>query len=560
VATGNDERILSMLRQYQQDACEAVWNHLCSKKGNPVVCSPTGSGKSWMLAELTRKAIKEYRGRVLLLAHRKELLEQNAEKIATMGIDCGIYSAGLKSRDIDHDCVVAGIQSVYRRAEDFGARHLCIIDEVHLVPRDGEGMYKRFLSDLRRINPHLRLVGLTATPYRLDCGPLCRPDALFQKVCYSASIQELIRDRFLAPLTTKATTAQADLSAVHLRGGEFIPHEAEAAFAGIVEPACLEIVQKATDRHTCLVFCSGIKHAEAVTECLERLTGEDVGLVTGDTFPMTRERILADFKSGRLRWCVNVDVLTTGFDAPNIDLIAVLRGTMSPGLFAQIVGRGFRLHPHKIDCLVLDFGGNIKRHGPIDSPSYGVQDKRQSHPGEAPIKHCPNCESEVLASARECDECGFRFPDPDANHGTQADQAAILSNPITFLVEAVSYALHRKRSGEGPPTLRLDYECQREDAEGNLSREKISEWVCIEHDGYAYEKARRWWADRSRAEFPVDVQEAVSLCERGAVASPFKLTAIKEGRWWRIQSVVLDPVPESWEGAVDPWAEEEVPF
>lgn len=552
------------LRWYQSEACDAAWQHLCNSVGNPVICLPTGAGKSWVIADLCRVAVEQYGGRVLVLAHRKELLEQNAEKIGTVNpdLEVGAYSAGLKSRDTEHAVVVAGIQSVFRRAAEFGQRHLVIIDEVHLVPHDGEGMYRTFLDDLRSINPNLRMIGTTATPYRLDCGPLCRPDGIFQKICYSAPVRQLIDEKWLCLLTSKPAEATVDTSGLHLRGGEFIQRETEDLFSGVVSSACREIVSKATGRRAVLVFCSGVRHAEQVATELEHLTGERVGIVTGETMPLERQAVLDNFKAGRLRWCCNVDVLTTGFDAPNIDCIAVLRATMSPGLFAQIVGRGFRIHPDKTDCLVLDFGGNVKRHGPIDSPEYGVQDRRQRNAGEAPTKKCPNCEEENLIAAAECVECGFQFPrDREASHDDTAASDNILSEPELFIVEEVSYSRHVKRKA-GPddkPTLRVDYVCHVDGADGNLSEEAISEWVCIEHTGYAGKKANRWWNERSNFEQPPTVTEAVDLANRGALAPPRSITAARQGRWWRVLSYDLESKPdEIAEVEVDEW--EEVPF
>jgi DNA repair protein RadD len=254
-----------------------------------------------------------------------------------------------------------------------------------------------------------------------------------------------------------------------------------------------------------------------------------------------------------------VDVLTTGFDAPNIDCIGVLRATMSPGLFAQIVGRGFRVHPEKTDALILDFGGNIKRHGPIDSDEYGVQDKRQRTAGEAPVKTCPNCQTECLIGAAECRECGFAFPrDRDASHDQQADDSQILSEPETWLVEAVRYAVHYKRKDlDAPPTLRVDYECQRDETGGNLSGETISEWICLEHEGFARRRAERWWRARSIHDVPETVSEACDLCRRGAVASPRSIVAARQGRWWRELLAVLDELQEEWSGeecGEDPFA------
>lgn len=560
------------LRWYQSAACQAVWDFLCQRLGNPVVCLPTGSGKSLVIGQLCLDAIERWGGRVIVLAHRKELLTQNAEKIrdAAPGLDVGIYSAGLGARNTEQGVIVAGIQSVFRRAEEFGQRHLVLIDEVHLVPHGGEGMYRRFLDDLRAICPHVRMAGLTATPYRLDSGPICRPDGLFHRVCYSAPIRPLIAEGFLCNLTTRPAETTVDTSGLHLRGGEFIPGETERLFSGVVTGACQELVAKAAGRRSVLVFCSGVAHAAQVAAELGRLTGEPVGVVTGESLPIERDAVLGQFKRGRLRWVCNVDVLTTGFDAPGINCIAVLRATMSPGLFAQIVGRGFRVAPEKQDCLVLDFGGNIRRHGPIDDPAYGIQDTRQKTAGDAPTKVCPNCGQEVLISATECPECGWQFPrDRDPKHDDRADDSKILSEPETWIVEMVSYVRHTKRK-PGPddrPTLRVDYTARKEGVEGNLKEEVISEWVCLEHDGFAGRKAARWWRKRSAAAVPETIDEAVDLAQRGAVSSPRSITLARQGRWWRVLSADLDERPETWADEVsgdDPFAtvgqEEEIPF
>jgi DNA repair protein RadD len=550
------------LRWYQSESVQAAWDFLRSSPGNPVICLPTGAGKSLVIGELCREAVERWGGRVIVLAHRKELLQQNAAKIraAAPGLDVGIYSAGLDRRDTEHSVVVAGIQSVFRRAEEFGQRHLVLVDECHLIQPDGFGMYRTFLDSLRSINPRLRMTGLTATPYRLDSGPLCRPDGLFQKICYSAPVRRLIADGYLCNLTTRPAATTVDTSGLKLRGGEFVASDAERLFSGVVDAACSELVRLAAGRRACLVFASGVTHADQVATHIERLTGERVGVVTGDTWPMLREQTLSDFRQGRLRWCVNVDVLTTGFDAPNIDCIGVLRATMSPGLFAQIVGRGFRVSPEKSDCLVLDFGGNIRRHGPIDSDDYGVTDKRQRTAGEAPVKSCPNCHTECLIGATECRECGFIFPrDREANHDHQADDSQILSEPETWLVESIRYAVHYKRKDpEATPTLRVDYDCRREGASGDLAGEVISEWVCLEHAGFARKKAERWWKARSVLDPPETISEACDLCRRGAVGAPRSIVAARQGRFWRVLSAALDERPEEWaseEAGVDPFAE-----
>jgi DNA repair protein RadD len=564
-------------RWYQDESVAAVWQHLCTQQGSPVVVLPTGAGKSLVIAMLCRDAVQRFNGRVIVLAHRKELLQQNAEKIRALlpDMDVGIYSAGLNSRDTDHDIVLAGIQSVYERAGEFGSRQIVIIDEVHLCNSDGEGMYKTFLGKMREINPKLRMVGLTATPFRTGEGKLCRPDALFQSVCYEASIKRLINEGYLSNLITATADNTVDTSGLHIRAGEFVVNEMVALFddEAKIKLACQELVTKTQGRKSTLIFCSGVHHAESVAETIQQLTGEECGIVVGDTPPIERASMLARFRSGELKRLCNCDVLTTGFDAPGIDAIAVLRATASPGLFAQICGRGLRTAEGKQDCMILDFGSNVKRHGPLDDPDYGKQSKGGSKGnGDAPTKTCPNCEEELHLSATECD-CGFQFPRQLARHETQAGSDQVLSGnePIVeWVVDEFAMARHKKKGGtpDDPDTLRIDYICHEPGTDGNLARQRVSEWVCLEHDGYAGRKAQDWWLKRCLVSAN-GIDDAIELWERGAVATPTAIRTKKDGKWLRVVGYDLDPIPErdEWrdvgESVVDvndEWAMDDVPF
>jgi DNA repair protein RadD len=544
-------------RYYQQAANDAVWHYLSSTSGNPVAVLPTGAGKSLLAAMLVQQAL-DFDARVLVVQHRKELIQQNAEKIRLLlpDVDLGINSAGLRQHARDNDVLCCGIQTVYKKAFDFGRRELVIVDEAHLIGTDSESMYGKFLHDLKQVNPKLRVVGLTATPYRTGEGPICRPDKLFQRVCYEAFTGDLIAQGFLSPLTNKAAEATVDTSGIKMRGGEFINSDAEKAFdtSDNVKAACEEIVIKCRDRSSILVFCSGIHHAGSVAETLAAFTGEEIGTVTGDTFPMERDRILSDFRSGRMRWCVNIDVLSTGFDSPRIDAIAVLRATMSPGLFAQIVGRGLRKHEGKQDCLILDFGENIKRHGSLDDPNYGRltggsggsrEGTQAENNGRG--KPCPNCGLDVAPRCVECPECGFVFP---AKHEAQADSDSEITGkapPQVWDVESVAWAKHqRKGDSLALPTLRIDYMCQPHgEPQGNLTATKISEWVCIEHTNFARTKACLWWQVRSSAPVPETVEDALILLDRLACRMPVQITTEKDGKWYRIKACeFVDEIPD----------------
>src|SRR5690606_38064539 len=215
------------------------------------------------------------------------------------------------------------------------------------------------------------------------------------------------------PLKSKAGRRKADTSGLRTsggRGGEFIAGEVEALMDddNLVRSACREIVDQTADRNSVLIFAAGVDHALHIQKVLEEM-GRECGFVCGETLPFERTQTLDRFKSGDLKYLVNVNVLTTGFDAPNIDAVALLRPTNSPGLYYQMVGRGLRLHPSKESCLVLDFGGNILRHGPVDALQ--VEDRSPGN-GEAPAKECPQCNAVIHAAYSVGPECGYEFPPP----------------------------------------------------------------------------------------------------------------------------------------------------
>ena len=531
-------------RWYQSEANQAAWQFISDGRGNPLIVLPTGAGKSIVIALLIRQAV-EWGQRVLVVAHRKELLQQNADKIQRLtGLKVGINSAGLNERDIDSTVICAGIQSVYRDAAEFGKRGLVVIDEAHLISDDGGSMYRQFLDGLQQHNRRLFCVGLTATPYRTGEGSLAGDGKLFSGICYEAKTGALIEAGFLSTLTNNPADSQADLKGVKVKGGEFVAAEMEAAFTTdtIIHTAVCELTIACEHRKSILVFCAGVSHAEQVAAALRDLTAQDVGLVTGETHAIERQRVLSDFRNGTLRWCVNVDVLTTGFDAPGIDAVAVLRATMSPGLFAQIVGRGLRIADGKTDCLILDFGGNLQRHGALDADDYGISKPRNSDGSEAPSKVCPKCKQEVHLSAVKCSECGHLFVrqmDQTPRHGDEIDTTSSIvgaPEPQWYDVQEVNWHLHAKKNTPGkPPTLCVSYYVSDDTMPaGNLGWIVVREWVCFEHEGFALSKAFAWWDARSVFPFPASVAEAVIALNQGSARKPSRLLVKREGQWDRI--------------------------
>ena len=514
------------LRPYQRDAVNAVYEHLRDKDTNPCVVIPTAGGKSLCIAQVAKDAVTLWGGRVMILAHVKELVEQNAGKLKSICPDLkvGVYSAGLDRRDVVQPVVVAGIQSVYNRIEEFKPFDLVMIDECHLIPPDGEGRYRTFLEAAKRANPNIRLIGWTATPYRTQGGLICKPENLLNEVCYEIGVKELINRGYISKITAKAGKVKADTEGLHVRAGEFVAEDVEKLMGEdrLVSSACREIVELTKDRKACLVFCTSVAHCRKVAQQIARLTGEECAVVTGDTpagerdetiMRLRGESVKADLFGDMppLRYACNVSVLTTGTDIPRLDTIALLRPTNSPGLLVQMVGRGFRLSPEtgKTECLVLDYGRNIERHGPIDM----IKVKEPGQGGGEPLaKECPNCRSMVALSVMLCAECGYQWPRKEEErkvHEATAAKVGILSGEVTvekFPVMHTIYQVWEKRGAPpgSPKTVRVTYDVD------YLTH--YSEWLCPEHTGYARRKFETWWREHAHPDCPVP-RTAEEVCE-----------------------------------------------
>jgi DNA repair protein RadD len=473
-----------MLRDYQQHTIDQLYAWFAAgNAGNPCLVLPTGSGKSHIVAALCKDALQNWpETRVLMLTHVKELIEQNAAKMREHwpNAPMGIYSAGLRSKRLGEPITFAGIQSVRSNAQQLGHIDLVIIDECHLVSHKDEGSYRHLLADLTAINPALRVVGLTATPYRLGHGLITDAPALFHAMIEPVSIAELIYKGFLSTLRSKPTNATFDLSGVHKRGGEYIESELQAAIdtdennVAVVD----EVIDRAEGRKAWLFFCSGVHHAEQIAALLNQ-RGIPAACVVGTTPKADREQILADFKAGRLRALTNANVLTTGFDYPDIDLIAMLRPTMSASLYVQMAGRGMRVKSHTDHCLVLDFAGVVQAHGPITA----VQPPKKAGKGngEAPVKVCDACNELVHISAKVCPTCDTPFPEPEKPKLELHHDDIMGVDVQEMTVTEWRWRKHTSRAS-GKEMLAVSYY-------GGLSDPLVEEYFPVTHGGYAGEKA-----------------------------------------------------------------------
>ncbi len=384
------------LRDYQQQAVNNVIRFFQKQKAPAVVVLPTGAGKSLVIAELARIA----KGRVLILAHVKELVEQNYEKYKSYGLSAGIFSASLGLKDWDQKAIFGSVQSVSRAPDEFFNNFsLLVIDECHRVAEEGSTQYQDVIRKLQARNPQLCVLGLTATPYRLGLGWIYEYSQVgeiktdkkrfFKQCVYELPLSYMIKNKYLTvPVKVDIPVTCYDFSELSEKDRTFTTLEVEQILKSqkrltpFIIKNIIDITEK-FNRQGVMIFSGSIKHAE---EIMTYLPEDQARLVIGDTDMKDRDQIISDFKAKKFKYLVNVSVLTTGFDAPHVDVIAILRPTESNSLYQQIVGRGLRLSDDKKDCYILDYTG--MGHD-IYAPE--ITDKRPSKNSVQVRIPCPKC-------------------------------------------------------------------------------------------------------------------------------------------------------------------------
>lgn len=399
-----------ILRDYQEKAVRDIFDYVCNNSGNPVVIAPTGSGKSVIIAEIIRRSLAWWPGtRVLVLTHQKELIEQDMDKLHRIApdLDLGVYSASLGSKDASHDVTFASIQSICKNRE--ATFNFVIVDECHLINNDESGNYRSYLGTL-----NCKVVGFTATPYRLGQGEIVGEGTIFDHYIETIGILEMQRRGYLCRLRSKLTLTEFNLKNVGKAMGEYKQGELDKAVNTLRnnEAVAKELawyVANAGIKHM-VVFCTSVEHAYAMKSLLCSLDVSTI-CVEGKMDKKAREEAIAEFTSGKAVCATNVNVLSIGFDYPEIDCIAMLRPTLSTALYVQQAGRGLRIAEGKESCLLLDFAGNVKRHGPVGNlSSIPSAKKGKGGSGVPPMKVCPECLEIVQASSRVCPTCGHEFP------------------------------------------------------------------------------------------------------------------------------------------------------
>jgi DNA repair protein RadD len=397
------------LRPYQQDAANAALAWMVKSTASFVIDAATGAGKSHIIAEIARVIHAKTGKRVLCLAPSAELVTQNREKFLATGNRASMFSASAGAKELRFPVVFGSPLTVKNKISRFqkeGADGyaLVILDEAHGITPT----VRDIIEAMREANPNLRVCGLTATPYRLGSGWIFREhadgringetethDPYFSKCVYKIDARALIDMGFLTrPVIGEIHASGYDTAGLTLNSrGQFDADAVDRAYHGQGRKTAAivaDVVTQARDRRGVMFFAATVQHAR---EILESLPPELSEIVTGETPKAKRESILNRFKAQQIKYLVNVSVLTTGFDATHVDVVAILRKTESVGLLQQIIGRGLRLHPGKDDCLVLDYTTNIEHHCP-DGDLFAPEIK-----AHAPSEGGNGCDA-------ECKTCG----------------------------------------------------------------------------------------------------------------------------------------------------------
>jgi DNA repair protein RadD len=394
---------------------------------------------------------------------------------------------------------------------------IILIDECHLISHNGQTQYRRFFEAVRQINPNAKIIGFTGTPFRSDTGRLDEGDeALFGGIAYEIEMSYMIEQGYWAKPVTPELAYKMDKEGVQTRGGDFIAKQLQEKVntKDVNEKCVKELVQHGQGRSKWLVFTAGVEHCEDVLAEV-RGYGIEADMVTGDTPKAERAQIIERFRRGEIKCLVNVAVLTTGFNVPDVDLLCFMRPTRSPVLYIQTTGRGVRpvyadgydlstaqgrlsaiAASKKKDCMILDFGGVIDELGPIDQVSIQKSRKEKKETdeeaqGDAPVKFCPECQAACKGAQRYCYECGYQFFKLE----DKAAGGAVVSvdqEPEWHEVLDWQMAKHIKISDpDAPASMKVIYSTM-----GGI----FKEYLCFEHHiyggtnkYYAFEKARQWY-------------------------------------------------------------------
>jgi DNA repair protein RadD len=396
-----------VILRFHQNKCIEILNAYEDKYAVAEVS--VAGGKSLILGSL---AAANTTGRTLILAHNKELVQQNADACRQVGLKPGICSASI-AKNVYQKVTVGTVQTVVRRTKYFQDVTLILVDEVHRTPVNKTSSYRKVFEAI----PHAKVRGLTGTPFRADgTGSL---EKTFGPIIFKYSFLDALQDGYVKPLIPAHSDSGAEIDVDGLKViGEDYDLEEQASRAIALSPIHTKAIVQTMERQRrkqVLVFACNIAHADVLEEKLNKL-GVLAASVHSHSPKGKREKMVTAFKARELPILISVAMFDTGFNAVDIDMLAYCRATKSPLFFAQSLGRGARITPYAKNCAVLDFGGNVARHGSLDQIAAAPGATLFCDTDECNTewetweygRTCPKCER-VHHSATKCKGCSERF-------------------------------------------------------------------------------------------------------------------------------------------------------
>lgn len=589
------------LRPYQVECLNKVWNDIQTKL-NVMVQGPTAFGKTIAFAKICQRFIREMpQGRILILVDREILVTQSRDKLLRVAPelkdDIGICCSSVQNKkELEHKITIASRQTLINQLNYFQPVNIIILDEAHLarIPQedDTEKDYDQFqtiITKLKEYNPKTRLIGFSATPYRLSQGYIysdkntkgCLP--YFPELNYSIAISELMAQGFLSPLAAKtiiSDQAKNEINSCKITAGEYnLSMLADIMSSGIHVNSAVEAWREhASDRKKTLCFCTTIEHCEIVAKAFK-----DAGIPAIAIHSKLEDDDLTEamnsLEEGHYKIFCSVAKLTTGLDVPDIDCILALRPTKSTSLWIQIIGRGLRIAPGKTDCLCLDLSGCFNEHGTnLDKPRvfYKLTKKNDSEKKEPEAKQCPSCSAILHPACRICPDCEYVFV-----FQTTIDQQPELRDVVIgpdirkFQVTNMTAVLnHSKKSDKDNIWVKLHFEDPEADFRSRFK--SVSMWLCFPNDGYsgyAVTKGREIMAQLSCGELPIHNDDGTTTwpesaqecleCALDMFVQPETVTVDMSGKWPELKSFSYDVAEEKQEAFGGQFQEEEfdeIPF
>ena len=553
------------LRYYQEEAVDETLKWLDTQPTYPLIVLPTGSGKTIVFTTIIKQLFeRDPDCRILILAHRQELISQAKDKLLSVwsSAPCGILAAGLKEFDDVSPVVIASRDTLAtpKRLENTTHFDYIIVDEAHHVGLEKASRYQKIFNHFNAAQHYApKIFGVTATPYRMGQGFIYGlGDEFFGGVSYQIGIPRLIKDGYLCRLSAFKVNDKAVIDAstarVKFKGGDY--RESDLEKLAMEDQVMLAIIADWIDkayskgRLSTVFFCVTVAHANKMCLLLQN-AGIEAAVVTANTPNDERADILERFENGVIHALCNVAVLTEGWDAPRTDCIALLRPTKSLGLYVQICGRGMRTWGDKKDCLLLDYGENMNRHGCIDKA------RPNTKPDEEPkIWIC----AEITPAGqpclaindwidKKCIECGADKPkmgyapprgEPDIAKERVAAEGSVLSDETDLnikefeKIKEVEFArAEKKKSKSGNEYLNVTFKLVNEYWPQSMP-------FMIGMNGPAGIIAKKKWkaCAANGTPVPYTIERGEELInDEGCFDHIKRITVRKEGRYWNVVSV-----------------------